>query len=71
MRFLIETIDKTNGNLYCASTMDEDELKKKFPDVHQAIIEDVSCVGAIDTRRRLPHVAVRITDRDRYPALEG
>jgi hypothetical protein len=69
-RFLVETIDKNNGDLYYASTMDEDQLKEKFPDIHQAIAEDVSCVGAIDIRRRLPHVAIRITDRDRYPTLE-
>jgi hypothetical protein len=50
-RFLVETIDKNNGDLYYASTMDEDQLKEKFPDIHKASAEDVSCVGAIDTRR--------------------
>lgn len=65
-RFLIETINKTNGNAYCSSTIDFEELQESFPEVYQAIIEDASCVGVITTRNRIPHVAVRITDRERW-----
>lgn len=68
-RYSVETIHLKTGKPYLKYAISEKDLSERFPDAYRALMEDSSCVGVLDKRKKLSGVGVKITDRERWVEL--